>query len=70
MHASIWNDGYRVHFYQPFGPGQGRDDDPGRDRKDAFEVLADDTIDSLPVTRVDDVDRDLADVLGATSPPP
>src|SRR5262245_43614670 len=61
--ASIRNDSYGVHLYQPFRPAQRRDDDPGRDRKHPFEVPADNTIDSFPVTWVDDVYRDLANVL-------
>src|SRR5438105_11278557 len=63
MAQSLRDDGYRVHLYQPFRAGQRRDDDPGRDRKHAFEVPADNTIDGFPVTRIDDVYRNLANVL-------
>src|SRR5262245_24173436 len=62
-YASIRNDSYRVYLYQPFRPAQRRDHESGRDRKHAFEMLADHTIDGFAIAWVDDVYRDLANVL-------
>src|SRR5262249_23478265 len=61
--ASIRKDGNGIHLDQPFGPGQRRDDDAGRDWKDTLEMLTDHPIDSLSIARIDDIDRDLANVL-------
>ena len=52
-----------VHLDQPLGPGQGGDDEPGRDRVHAAGPAADRAVDRLAVARVDEVDRQLDQVL-------
>src|SRR5829696_3861111 len=59
----IRNDGDHVDFDQPFRPGQGRDDESGRDRVYTLQPVADYAVHWLAVARIDDVDRDLTDVL-------
>src|ERR1700733_8072109 len=61
----VRNDGGSVDLDQPFRPRQRRHDDPGRDRKDALQVLPDLAIDRLAIAWIGDVDGDLADVLEA-----
>src|SRR5262249_28014756 len=63
MTASIGNHRYGIDLHQPFRPRQRRDDEAGRDRKDALEVPTDHPVDLLAIARVDDVDGNLANVL-------
>ena len=67
--SGIRNDGDRIDFHQPFGPGQRRDDDAGRDRKHALQPFADNAVDRLAIARIDDVDGDLGDMVELASPP-
>jgi len=64
-------DGSDVDLDQPFRPRQRRHDDAVRHRMDPFQPFADDAVDRLAIARIDEVDRDLADVLqpGAPLPP-
>src|SRR6266436_2529942 len=63
----VGNDGHGVDFNEPLRPPQRRHDEAGGDRKHALQMFADRAVNRLAVTRIGDIDRDLADVfeLGA-----
>src|SRR5580692_7463735 len=61
----VRDDGGDVDLDQPFRPRQRRHDESGRDWKDALQVLSNLAIDWLAITRIGDVDDDLANVLEA-----
>src|SRR5216683_4194531 len=58
----VGNDGRGVDFDEPFRPRQRRHDETGRDRMDTLQMFSDLAVDRFAVTRVGDVNRDLADV--------
>src|ERR1700761_4515162 len=58
----VGNDGGHIDLDQPFRACQRRDDDAGRDRKDALQMLADGAVDRFAIARIGDVDGDLADI--------